>query len=93
LRSTSNIKKAKEVTQKKATVVKNRTELSPTAGPRLLTVEAAAEYLSTTVWQVRTLGWERRLPTIKLGNRFLFDRADLDRFIENLKTPLAKPSA
>lgn len=74
-------------------MAKKGMELSPTAGPRLLTVAAAAEYLSTTVWQVRTLGWERRLPTIKLGNRFLFDRADLDRFIENLKTPMAKPLA
>jgi excisionase family DNA binding protein len=61
--------------------------LSPTAGPRLFTIAAAAEYLSTTVWQIRTLGWERRIPVIKLGNRYLFDRADLDRFVESQKQP------
>jgi excisionase family DNA binding protein len=62
--------------------------LSP-AGPRLLTVAAAALYLSTTVWQIRTLGWERRLPTVKLGNRFLFDVRDLDAFVESQKSPAA----
>jgi excisionase family DNA binding protein len=88
LRSTSNIKKGEEVMTKKERAAKKGVELSP-AGRRLLTVAAAAQYLSTTVWQMRTLEWERRIPTIKLGRRLLFDRADLDRFIENQKTPEA----
>jgi len=68
--------------------VKNHQEATP-GQPRLLTIAGAAQYLSTTVWQIRTLGWERRIPIIKLGNRYLFDRADLDRFIENQKTRMA----
>ena len=88
LRSTSNVQKKEEVTTKKELVAKKGMELSP-AGRRLPRVTAAAQYLSTSVWQMRTLGWERRIPTIKLGNRLLFDRADLDRFIENQKTPVA----
>lgn len=53
--------------------------------PRLLNVAEAAHYLGTTVWQVRTLTWEKKLPVIRLGKRLLFDRADLDRFVESLK--------
>jgi excisionase family DNA binding protein len=68
--------------------VKNNQETTPVR-VRLLTIAGAAQYLSTTIWQIRTLGWERRIPIIKLGNRYLFDRADLDRFIENQKTPMA----
>jgi len=68
--------------------VKSHQEATP-GQARLLTIAAAAQYLSTTVWQIRTLGWERRIPIIKLGNRYLFDRADLDRFIENQKTRMA----
>ena len=68
--------------------MKSHQEATP-GQARLLTIAGAAQYLSTTVWQIRTLGWEKRIPTIKLGNRYLFDRADLDRFIENQKTPMA----
>ena len=68
--------------------MKSHQEATP-GQARLLTIAAAAQYLSTTVWQIRTLGWERRIPIIKLGNRYLFDRADLDRFIENQKTRMA----
>ncbi len=53
--------------------------------PRLLTIKAAALYLSASVWAVRTLAWEQRVPYIRLGRRMLFDRADLDRYIEAQK--------
>ncbi len=53
--------------------------------PRLLTVKAAAAYLSATIWFVRTLAWEKRVPFLHFGNRILFDRADLDRYIESQK--------
>lgn len=57
----------------------------PAPEPRLLTVKAAAAYLSATVWAVRTLGWSKQIPTIKIGRGFLFDREDLDRYIEQQK--------
>lgn len=57
-----------------------------TLEPKLLTVQAAARYLSATPWFVRTLAWERAVPFVKLGKRLLFDRADLDKFVESRKT-------
>lgn len=53
--------------------------------PRLLTVPQAADYLNTTVWQVRTLVWTRELPAVKLGKRLLVDRGDLDEFVDRLR--------
>jgi excisionase family DNA binding protein len=51
----------------------------------MLTVKDAAVYLGTTVWQVRTLVWSKRLAALRLGHRQVFDRCDLDSFIEQLK--------
>jgi excisionase family DNA binding protein len=57
----------------------------PVAEPRLLDVRGAAQYLSTTVWCVRSLVWGKRLPVIRLGKKLLFDRQDLDKFVDSLK--------
>ena len=56
--------------------------------PRLLTVPQAALYLACTVAAVRQLQWSRAVPFLKIGKRILFDRADLDRYVD-----LAKESA
>ena len=48
---------------------------------RLLTVSQAAKYLSTTPWCIRSLAWNKEVPTIRLGKRLLFDRQDLDAFV------------
>jgi len=56
---------------------------------RMLNVRQAAEYLGATVWFVRTISWEKRLPAVKFGNRLLFDVRDLDRFIEQAKAEAA----
>jgi excisionase family DNA binding protein len=53
--------------------------------PRLLTIAAAASYLSATIWFVRTLAWSKAVPHLRLGKRILFDRADLDRYIDQAK--------
>jgi len=53
--------------------------------PRLLRVNEAAKYLSTTVWCIRTLVWAKKIPSVTLGKRLLFDRADLDRYVDELK--------
>jgi len=58
---------------------------STEAQPRLLDIRAAATYLSSTIWQMRTLVWEKKIPHVRLGKRILFDRADLDRFVDSLK--------
>jgi excisionase family DNA binding protein len=59
------------------------------AQSRLLDIKMAARYLSTTVWQMRTLVWEKKVPHVKLGHRILFDRADLDKLVEKLKEQAA----
>jgi excisionase family DNA binding protein len=54
--------------------------------PRLLSIKAAAAYLSCTIWAVRTLAWNRDVPSLKIGNKILFDKKDLDAFVERAKT-------
>ena len=52
---------------------------------RLLTVKQAAQYLACSVFAVRDLGWSRRVPSLKIGRRVLFDRTDLDRYVDLAK--------
>ncbi len=53
---------------------------------RLLSVTEAALYLGgISVWTVRTLGWNGEIPEVKIGRRTLFDREDLDGFIQRSK--------
>jgi excisionase family DNA binding protein len=51
----------------------------------MLTVKDAAAYLGTTVWFIRSQVWDRKLPALKFGKRLVFDRADLDAFVEAQK--------
>lgn len=60
-----------------------------TSEARMLTVQSAADYLSSTAWFVRTLAWEKKVPYVRLGKRLLFDRRDLDKFIESQKVSIA----
>ena len=53
--------------------------------PRLLTLKAAAAYLSCSLWAIRELVWNRELPHIRIGRRVLIPREDLDAFIEKQK--------
>ncbi len=52
---------------------------------RLLSVTEAASYLGVSVWTVRTLGWNGEIPQVKIGRRVLYDRPDLDAFVERSK--------
>jgi hypothetical protein len=40
--------------------------------PRLLSVKAAAAYLSTSAWTVRQLGWHKKIPIVRLGRSVAF---------------------
>lgn len=57
--------------------------------PRLIGIKAAATYLSCTIWAVRTLVWNRQVASLKIGNKILFDRKDLDAYIDTQKTAVA----
>jgi excisionase family DNA binding protein len=52
---------------------------------RLLRIPEAARYLGSTISAVRALIWSRELPYVKIGQRYLIDRADLDAFIQKTK--------
>jgi excisionase family DNA binding protein len=41
--------------------------------------------LSSTHWTVRGLLWEKKIPFIKIGRRFLIDPADLRAYVAKLK--------
>ena len=49
--------------------------------PRYLTIKAAAAYASLTVWYVRELIWGRKIEHARLGNRYVIDRENLDKYI------------
>ncbi len=63
---------------------------SPVVEPKLLDIKSAAVYLASHPWQLRTLVWERKIPFIKLGNKYVFDRKDLDEFVDAQKTAVAQ---
>jgi hypothetical protein len=54
------------------------------APPRLLTLKAAAHFLSVGEWKLRRLVWSGQLAVVqeRKGARLLFDVVDLNRFIE-----------
>jgi excisionase family DNA binding protein len=45
---------------------------------RWLTVKAAAEHLNCSVHWIRSLLWAGEVPFVRIGKRFIVDRADLD---------------
>jgi hypothetical protein len=57
----------------------------PNVQPRLLDIKGAAAYLSVPVKCVRQLGWDGKLKPVRLGKRFVYDRVDLDKFVDGLK--------
>lgn len=52
------------------------------ATPRYLDALAVARYLSLSLTFVRRLTSEKRIPFIALGRRRLYDRVQLDRWIQ-----------
>jgi excisionase family DNA binding protein len=62
--------------------VKRVSEIS-VVEPRLLGIKGAASYLGTTIWQIRTLVWSKKIRHVRFGKRILFDRADLDRYVDD----------
>ncbi len=66
--------------------LKKIVEIAPAkVQPRMLSVKEAAAYLGATVWHVRSLVWAKKLTALRMGHRQVFDRSDLDSFIERLK--------
>jgi len=49
---------------------------------RLVSVEDAARYLGVKKSTTYSWAWRRKIPSVKMGRRLLFDQEDLDRMIE-----------
>ncbi len=64
---------------------KDKPEIYPSAGVRLLTVREAAGYLGTTVATLYSKVWRREIPFVKLGRSVRFDVIELDELIEHSK--------
>jgi len=62
--------------------------VTPATEPILLDIKGAARALSSSVWAVRALIWDQKIPYIRLGRKFLIDPADLREFIRREKTSL-----
>ena len=56
------------------------------AGTRLLSVEAAAEYIGRTKPGMDHLISAGKIPTVRADRRVMVDVRDLDKWIENNKT-------
>ena len=52
------------------------------AQARRLSVEQAAPVLGVSVYMVRALVRQRRLPYYRVGRRIVLDRADLEQFLQ-----------
>jgi excisionase family DNA binding protein len=52
------------------------------AEKRLISVEDAAKYFGVQKSTIYSWAWRRKIPSVKMGRRLLFDREDLDRVIE-----------
>lgn len=65
-----------------------RQEVAPVAPlvPLLLSTQEAAIYLGVTRWTIRQLRVTRELPYVPIGNRALFDPADLRELVAARKT-------
>ena len=69
--------------------MKNLKEETTPVCARMLNVRQAATYIGATIWYVRTIAWQKKVPTVTFGNRLLFDRCDLDAYIERAKAGAA----
>ena len=49
---------------------------------RLVSVQKAADYLGLKKSTLYSWAWSRKIPSVKMGRRLLFDLKDLDEMIE-----------
>ena len=60
---------------------------------RLISVEDAARYFGVQKSTIYSWAWRRKIPSVKMGRRLLFDREDLDQMIEAGKRRERFPNA
>jgi excisionase family DNA binding protein len=55
--------------------------------PELLDITEAAVFLCTSIRHMRRLVTEDKLSVVKIGGKLRFDRADLQKFIDDHRRP------
>lgn len=50
--------------------------------PGLLTISEVAELLKLSVWTVRRLQRQRKIPFVKVGRSIRFTRSDLEAYVD-----------
>ena len=58
---------------------------------RLLSVEGSARYLGVRKSTIYSWAARKKIPSVKIGRRLLFDRQDLDDIIERSKRGIENP--
>ncbi len=58
---------------------------------RLISVEDAARYLGVQKSTIYSWAARKKVPSVKIGRRLLFDRKDLDDIIEERKRGVESP--
>jgi hypothetical protein len=53
---------------------------------RLYNLRETSVYLGRSIWGVRTLIWNGKIPVVRDGRRMFIDVLDLERFVESNKT-------
>lgn len=56
---------------------------------RLLTLKEAAEYLGRSLYSMRTLVWDGKVPVVQDGRKMWVDIMDLDNYIDHNKRIVA----
>jgi excisionase family DNA binding protein len=56
--------------------------------PLLLSLEDAAKILGCSLWAMRSLVWDKKIPYIQIGRRFLVSPVDLAAYVDANKVPL-----
>jgi predicted site-specific integrase-resolvase len=72
--------------RKKKMVIKNQINTN-LAGPRLLPLKKAADYLGLTVWAMRERIWAGQIPVVQFpgGRKMYVDIQDIEAFIQKNK--------
>jgi len=65
--------------------LKSRLVNSTQHSKRLYTIKEAGIYLGRSVYSVRELIWDGKLPCVRVGRRIQLDIRDLDEFIKKHK--------
>lgn len=63
--------------------------ITASSQPRIVAAKPAARELGIPYSTLRALGFQGRIPVIRIGRAWYFDRADIERFVQRSKEVIA----